>query len=322
MQDIQTVKAVYERDIDLLLLEEFNVSKEFVSWFIDRVAMPVHGPITGFRAWHSLNGSSLGESDLVLTVECGGKAFAILVENKIDAPVQKDQGKRYRDRGVIGINEENWGHFKTCMVAPRLYLNQKADAANYDANVSYEEIAEWLTGHEGNCPRSRFRAYLIREAIEKNRRGYQPEIHAPTTSFWQSYWALARDLAPELEMAEPRSKPSRSGFIYFRPPSLPKGVDIVHKFNHECVDLQLRGMGKRLDEVSAVLGPYFDRDMTPVRATKSAAIRVPAPKLNANLSMAEQELSARAGIDTAKRLLTWFLTHKEAWLSYSENAKT
>lgn len=33
MKDVNKTEAVTERDIDLLLLEEFNVSNDFSSWF-------------------------------------------------------------------------------------------------------------------------------------------------------------------------------------------------------------------------------------------------------------------------------------------------
>ncbi|VVD31725.1 hypothetical protein [Paraburkholderia dioscoreae] len=54
--------SVTERDIDLLLLEEFHVNNDFVAWFCGKIDL--HN-VTAAGAWHSLSDTD-GESDLVL----------------------------------------------------------------------------------------------------------------------------------------------------------------------------------------------------------------------------------------------------------------
>ena len=45
LRDTPFLEAVYERDIDLLLLEELAVSLEFAAWFVERIfgnsALPI-----------------------------------------------------------------------------------------------------------------------------------------------------------------------------------------------------------------------------------------------------------------------------------------
>ena len=84
LMDKPTIKYVAERDIDLLLLEEFNANAEFASWFMS-VAFPKEKESECIGAWHSVNDPELGESDLIVLYDRG---FAILIEKKIDAPVQ------------------------------------------------------------------------------------------------------------------------------------------------------------------------------------------------------------------------------------------
>lgn len=72
-------------------------------------------------------------------------------------------------------------------------------------------------------------------------------------------------------MKEPKAKPAGSGSIHFQP-LLPRSVAIFHKFNFGYVDLQLRGMGKRINEARAIFGDQLDEDMR-VEAAQSASIR-------------------------------------------------
>jgi hypothetical protein len=97
MENITKIEAVTERDIDLLLLEELSVSDEFPLWLYSIVAGANDAPSCE-GAWHSISDPSLGESDLIVIYENG---VAVLLENKIDAPAQPEQGQRYRARGEI-----------------------------------------------------------------------------------------------------------------------------------------------------------------------------------------------------------------------------
>jgi len=182
--------------------------------------------------------------------------------------------------------------------------------------VTYELLLQWVLAEESLGERRQYKAALLRSAIDKATLGYQPVEDAANTTFWRAYWQYARDFAPLLEMREPKVKPSGSGFIYFRPPSLPRGVEICHKFNRGFLDLQLNGMGTRLNEVNSILGPRFDSDMQLKQAAKSAAIRIEVPILKADVAIEKQELNVRAALDAAMRLLRWFLSNRGVWLSH------
>lgn len=89
------VERKYERDIDLLLAEEFAVNAEFATAFRS---------LTGFQnrnaevcdCWVSRSDVD-GESDLIVVFEDPQRSrFALLIEDKIDAPLQSDQASRYR----------------------------------------------------------------------------------------------------------------------------------------------------------------------------------------------------------------------------------
>jgi len=88
--------SVAERDIDLLLMEEFHASKKFVKWFCREVGL--YG-ISPADAWHSVSDTD-GESDLLVRVLRDEQRIGILIENKIAAPEQDRQAERYHIRGI------------------------------------------------------------------------------------------------------------------------------------------------------------------------------------------------------------------------------
>ena len=90
MLDIPFIASVAERDIDLVVLEELSVSDEFRDWFSSRVyGAPVYQAEIG--AWHSVVSGALGESDVLFVFTSQlGQRIALLIENKISAPPQRE----------------------------------------------------------------------------------------------------------------------------------------------------------------------------------------------------------------------------------------
>ena len=164
LSKLKFVASVAERDIDFIILEELEVSAEFRAWFSTRVyETPVFKSQIG--AWHSVTDARLGESDLIYLFEAeDGSRKAVLIDNKIDAPPQPDQGSRYRQRGEKGGLDGSWDEFRTCIIAPRKYLGSSMNSEIYDAEVSYEEIMAHFVGRGTQNPRMAYRAKVIQEA--------------------------------------------------------------------------------------------------------------------------------------------------------------
>lgn len=81
----------YERDIDILLAEEFTVSPAFAAWFLAHTRFSdANAQVLDVYVSRS---DSTGESDLVVVFEeiGGDSRFALLIEDKIDAPLQPEQ---------------------------------------------------------------------------------------------------------------------------------------------------------------------------------------------------------------------------------------
>ena len=296
LKNVQKLKSVAERDIDMLLLEEFNVSTEFSSWFYSKVTGKTEAPGC-IGAWHSVSDSTLGESDLVVLYDDDS---AILIENKIDAVAQPDQGERYTLRGKKGVEKGQWLSFQTCMVAPDIYLQKEHDSRNYDAHVSYEELNQWFLSAGQLDKRNAYKAHLLEEAIAQNRRGHTFVTDQQVTLFWLQYWQFATSKYPELEMKRPGNKPSNADWPDFRPASMNKRFSIVHKLSRGDLDLQISGAAESLD----LLKEYIvDSDIKIEKANKSAAVRIKVPAIDCHQSFDSQMAAAELGMQAALRLL-------------------
>jgi len=92
------ISGVSERDIDLLLLEEFISSVPFQELFLKQSKFKEE-KLTYVEAQRSVT-DSIGESDLeVLFKNEDEKVFMLMLENKVNANFQKDQLERYVQRG-------------------------------------------------------------------------------------------------------------------------------------------------------------------------------------------------------------------------------
>lgn len=302
LENTAILEAITERDMDLLLLEEFHVSEPFRLWFAGKVLDEEARGLRFVNAWHSITDGSLGESDLlVLFANPDDRVSAILVENKVDAPLQPDQAQRYAERGHAGVQRGDWHRFKTVIVAPSGYLARGGDTAKFDAQLSYEMIKDWFDHHLSEV-RAAYRSKVLQMAIKQSRRGPPARIDERVTKFYRDYWGCARREFPELAMKEPTEKRAGSNWAGFHPKDLGKDRWIWHKMDIGRVDLEIKGAAASVDHLRAKYGLYLASDTTIEKAGKSAAIRIPVPVLDMFAPFEEQTDKARAGMRAAYRL--------------------
>ena len=301
------IAGVCERDIDLLMLEEFVSSKAFLAWFADRVSGVAANQVISVRRSVTQTG---GESDIELEFESSTEERCLfLIENKVAAAFQKDQSSRYRQRAKDYLATGEFDLCLTVLIAPSSYLSGGSSEAEFDHVMTYEDIVDWFKS-QGESQRVAYKLYLLNSAINKARSGYNPVEDAPVTDFWHKYWKLASDLAPELELPEPEGKPAGAGFVHFRPKSLPKGVHIIHKLMHGRVDLEIAGAASRVAQLSEILEPLLESGMKIVRTNKSVAVRLLAEQLNTAADFDAQQPLIVQALHEAKRLLFWALKNE------------
>lgn len=310
--DLLRIAGVSERDIDLLLLEEFIASAEFARWFLIRIRDETHANYSVAGAQRSVT-ESIGESDVLIVLTSGTDTKYLLIENKIAAGFQSRQAERYRARGREYQDKGLCSTYSTVLVAPLSYLGDTPDHRGFDTVLSYEDLLSWFAESSNALgPRARYKRALLDSAISKAKYGYQPVEDAPVTDFWRSYWRLATEVAPELEMQEPISKPSRAGFIYFRPSTLPRGVAVVHKLRHGLLDLQFAGLGRQLSKIRREFGDRLLPGMTIAQANKSGVIRQKVPTFNTGQDFLHQAENARMCLEQARNLMHWYLRMRES----------
>jgi len=297
------ISGVSERDIDLLLLEEFIASSIFQTLFLKQTKFK-NIDLVFLDARRSVTDST-GESDLEVTFEdTKNQSYVLLIENKVNANFQKDQLARYRQRGTNYIKLKKVIDFTTVLVAPECFHNNELEG--FDCRINYEEILEYFQTNLDLGDRIKYKERLMHSAIEKSSSGYQMEADASVTNFWKAYWKLSLDVAKEFHMEEPSFKPSSASFIYFRNISLPDDVDLVHKLVHGHFDLQFKGMGNKIDVMRELYSDKLDNNMQIVKAAKSAAIRVKVPKLSLADSLDSQKEQVLDCLEKGKALLNWY----------------
>jgi len=298
-----SIGAVSERDVDLLLVEEFASSPDFARWFLERAGVTAQDPVEVVRCRRSAT-DSIGESDVEIFVRVGDVTIAILIEDKVHAAAQPRQADRYRERGEGHVRAGRCKRFVTVLVAPQVYL--KGKVRGFDSAISYEDLVGGLEKSDGTSARSHFKATVLRGAIEKATKGYQAVEDAPVTRFWQRYWERSLTVAPDLEMKRPGGVPASSGFIYFRPGGIPTRTRLVHKMARGFIDIQFGGMAEKLADLRTRFGPSLEPEMRIARAAKSGVIRVDVPKLRPTYDSEEQLENIDVCLRQATKLLAWF----------------
>jgi len=297
------VSGVVERDIDLLLVEEFAASREFRKWFLQRIGIIEQSEIVAIA--HSTT-TSTGETDIDLTIESPRGIVRVLLENKIDADLQPRQAERYHERVVRYVKEGQCAACVTVLVAPQVYFGDETQSMGFDHVLPYEDILEWFEHANQLGERRQPKLALLRRALDRASAGWKLVPDETVTEFWRRYWELARALAPELQMPKPGVKPANSSFIYFRPSGLPSGVTLVHKLPYGKVDIQLAGRAAAIDEVRTKYGPILQPGMSVEAAGKSVVIRLTVPPIDMHAPFVESEGAVREGIWAAKLLNVWF----------------
>ncbi len=273
-----TIARKYERDIDLLLAEEFAVSPSFATWFLEQT----HA-FKGLQARVIDVGVSrsdtTGESDLVVIFEdqdsC--RRFALHIEDKIDAPLQPEQEARYRLRAQAAIQKGQYSAFEVVLCSPKAYPLTHAESSGFDSCVHYETISERLKSQSEKDARSAYRAQFVSTAARRCSNTWGQTDDPVTNSFWQSAYEIAAREFPDLEMKEPRFTKGQT-WVTFRPqgmPTQPRRIYIDCKGAFGQVDLKFSACLARL--FAPMVAAVLEKDMYVQQTGKAVAIRIKVP---------------------------------------------
>jgi len=304
MQKDDFLSSVNERDIDLLLLEEASVNPEFQSWLIMRVwGEPVE--YSNFEAYHSV--LSLGrESDLIfrfIDARNSTRHIAILVENKVDAVHQPDQGKGYLARGNEGIKTGDWTEFITCIIAPEQYLAKPETREHpYGEHISYEELLAFFWSRRARDERNAYRFQVLLKAIDKSRRHNLSEASEPLTAFVSDYYHYVQQHMPYMSMPMPKSRSAASTWIEFRPNVYPSYLRLYHQLSGH-VKAFWSGAADRFEDMKQVITPLLQLGMQFEVAGKSVALVLAVPKIDAlSHGFVQEQANVSLALEAVRRI--------------------
>jgi hypothetical protein len=288
--------SVHERDIDLLLMEEFHVSPDFARWFAAEAGIP-NADFDG--AWHSVTDAD-GETDLLLRVHSSVGRTAILIENKVTAPEQDKQSERYHLRAARAQNEGRFDQFVTAMCAPQTYLDALPPSSLYQARIPYEAIEDWFA--QSDDSRSKWRRRIMAEAIAQGRRGYTMIVNETVTGFHVAFWEYLLRQHPKIVMRKPTPKGNKSDWILFKGVGFPPGVGFHIKLDQRCVELGFNG--RSVEDILAVNSDWPE-DVRVIQKGKTAPLAVSVPFLDRTRALAEQGDALSATMAAVERLMPY-----------------
>lgn len=297
------LKKVYERDIDLILIEELHSSLGFREWFGRQLGLDSDDTKELIDIRHSVTDFT-GESDIELGL-CGedGVRRLVLVENKIDAEFQDDQLDRYHDRGRERVKGD-WTQYLTCLIAPERYLSTTRVIDTVDSVISYESIRGWFSEEESS--RAQFKKAMFDQAIEKERRRTDSEVDEEVTQLHHQYWELVDKRYPQLGLDKPSGVAPTNHWIRFDPPSLPADMALYHKMRQGKVDLEFKGMANREGEFRRSFEPLLQHEMQIESAKSSLFVQIKVPSFTDDDIPEVREDGIQVGMDAANRLLEWY----------------
>lgn len=304
------VERKYERDIDLLLAEELAVNPAFGVWLRSKTKFV--GQTAEVADVFVSKADNLGESDLIALYESAdGSRFALMIEEKIDAPLQPDQAGRYRLRAQREIKMGAYSAYAVILCAPQYYIAKSARAAEFDAAIPFEDIAAFLR-HGDPSRRADYRATFLETAARRRSNNWVREVDATTEAFWEAAYLMATRDFPVLEMK--RLKVTKdSTWINFRPadmPTLPKRIYVSVKGDRGQMDLTFSGtraylFGERIADL-------LEAGMTVHQTSASTAVRLEVDGFHPSDGVEDGLVRVRAAFEACARLIRFYRTNRAA----------
>ena len=291
------LETIYERDIDLLLMEELTVNTAFRKNLFERFFGCKIKNHHLMSVTHSVTDSELGESDIevIITAEIG--RLALLVENKIDAVFQPEQASRYFQRGEKRKGDV-FTDYRVCLVAPAAYLSG-ADEAEWPCRLSYEEIGQYLS-HDIPPERQAFKNGLLQlSAAKKASRESIPD--KAVTDFWNGYYDLLDEHFPDLRLkGGKKQRPANSGWGMLSKEGWPSTAFIYLKLSEGKIDLTFNNR-QAVDLESRLKGLLGD-GMSIEQTGKSAVVRLRVSPVIPGAGLTDQAYNTFATMIAADRL--------------------
>jgi hypothetical protein len=311
----EVIGRKYERDIDVLLAEEFAVSPQFVVWFLQNT-QKFRNAQASVAEVNISKSDSLGESDLVVILERenGGK-FALFIEDKVNAPLQPQQEERYHLRADHGMQKGQFDDYEVILCAPEVYVAQLSEPEFIGSRISYEAIAGFFRSCDPSDRRLNHRARFIETAIPKSASIWKRHDDPLTNLFWNAAYEIAHNEFPELEM-KPLGLTKDSTWINFRTfdmPTMPQRIYVSFKGDHGQMDLTFTNTRDYL--LKPRVQCLLEEGMDLVQTGKSAAIRLSVDGFKVREFDDAIRVKLRAAFAACVRLIRFYRKHHDVLIT-------
>ncbi len=272
--------------MDMLFLEEFVCSSRFMRIFTDAIGINDAKVLSVFS---SNTYPGLGESDMTVVVEANGEKIGLLIEDKIDAIAMPEQAARYTQRGQKGIEQGDYERFFVFIIAPKKYLSQNTESQKYPNRIEYETILTYFEGLDE--PRAPFKIQQIKQAIKKQKKGYQVEMDQAVTEFWSKYAEFRKENYPGV-LFNYYGEIKGANATWPRFQTVFEGLYMNHKTEFGFIDMTFEKCANRIVQIEKLLedtvGDYLKNGFTVHRTGKSAAVRLIVPIIDVHKSFESQ----------------------------------
>ena len=272
-----SIEKVYERDIDLYIINKFLNDSKFKELFLKRINCQNYQVC---KCLHSASDEH-GESDITIILENDNGKIGLLIEDKINAIAMPKQYERYILRAEKQKHKGLFDNYYIFIIAPKSYIDSNTEAKKYDNKISYEEILDYISGDF-------YGESLIKKAIEGKKKGYEVVENKPVTLFWEKYYDMVENRFSDLELKTKKGPKGRKAcWPVFHTPI--KKIHIIHESNNGFLDLRFRNVSLYYSEVYDIVKNVLKENMKLKRTGKSLVIRIDVPEIDFKKDFEEQE---------------------------------
>ena len=250
-------ERVFERDLDLLLMNLFSRGSKACELFFNQIELQPD-EITALK--HSVK-QVHGESDLEIWFTVGGEDYTLFIEDKINAPAQSEQQQRYKERKADYCKQGKIKDGFIFLVAPKDYIGSNGEAKNYDYKVNFDELLPILEEENDS-----FGCAVLEYGKRKYKDPKTPD--KDVTAFWQNYINFFHDRG-NFELNDTvKERSANSIWPTFRtdlPGTVIQHKSVVNSRQKGWIDLQFTGKKKQKAKLDELLQEYLDKKQPPMR---------------------------------------------------------
>ena len=296
---ILPVEGIQERDIDLILLEEFLTDNSFCEWFVRETGLPEFTECLGARK--VIKDFGLGQTDILFSYKSLSKVIFVLLENSLDDSVQNEKYDNYLNKTLKYVTKKQCDEAFCVLTAPKLYCEHQ----NYFEHfISYESIADRFEFIDTR--RSLFKSELLKIASKKQKKMYKPVNSLPVQKFWNSYWEFKKEHSPGIKMKKPGIVPHNSDWPMLYDERL-TGINFFHKLRKGNVDATFKNFPEEQEyKIKENLPDWAEF----IKHNKTFSIRISTHKIDRLKDFEDQKLKVKKSLRKIEQLRNWIIENK------------